>query len=470
MPIQDLNERNILGVYGQAEFSYNSYLYVTVAGRNDWVSNFSADNRSLFYPSVSVSFLPQQVFSNFGESLGINFLKLRLGYGTSANFGDIGYPVAQQLGLDVRDSQTAGGQNIITNEITLDLGNSGLQPELLTETEVGLEASAWDNRISLDLSLYQRVTQDLIIQRPLDPAATGRTRTRTNIGEIKMRGIEFDLGVDIFPSSSPDELGWNAGVNFTAYENEVTDLGLDTDLVVYSGFSNLGNTAIVGQPLGVIFGGQALRTDDGELIVGSDGYYIDDPEDGVIGDPNPDFIANFRTGLNYKNFNFNALVQWTQGGDISSATISTLMGRGLITETIDREETFILPGVRQNGTSADGSPIYVPNDIQINNSDYYFSNVLFGPSELQIYDGTVIRLQEVSLGYTFPKAMLEKTPFGSVSLTASGYNLWFDAINTPDGANFDPNTSGTGVGNGFGFDFLNGPASRRYGLSLQAKF
>ena len=65
---------------------------------------------------------------------------------------------------------------------------------------------------------------------------------------------------------------------------------------------------------------------------------------------------------------------------------------------------------------------------------------------------------------------MDKTPFGSLVFTASGSNLWYDAINTPDGANFAPNTSGTGVGNGFGFDLINGPSAKRYGFSLKATF
>ena len=80
------------------------------------------------------------------------------------------------------------------------------------------------------------------------------------------------------------------------------------------------------------------------------------------------------------------------------------------------------------------------------------------------------RLQDVSFGYSVPKKWLEKTPFGSLSVTASGFNLWYDAYNTPDGANFDPNVQGVGVGNGQGFDFLNGPSARRYGFSIKASF
>ena len=196
-------------------------------------------------------------------------------------------------------------------------------------------------------------------------------------------------------------------------------------------------------------------------MVGADGFYVQDPEDGIIGDPNPDFVMNLKNTFSYKNFSFGFQFNYVQGGDIYSSTISTLLGRGLIVETLDRENTFVLPGV-----TADGSP----NTTQINNSDFYFSNVLFGPNENQVYDATVIRLQEISLAYSFPKKYLDPTPFGSLTITASGNNLWFDAVNTPDGANFDPNTSGTGVGNGFGFDFINGPSARRFGFSVKATF
>jgi hypothetical protein len=76
----------------------------------------------------------------------------------------------------------------------------------------------------------------------------------------------------------------------------------------------------------------------------------------------------------------------------------------------------------------------------------------------------------MSFGYSFPQKFLDKTPFGALSITASGFNLWYDAYNTPDRANFDPNVAGAGVGNSRGFDFLNGPSSKRYGLSLKASF
>jgi len=459
--IESYSERNIVGAYGQLEVDYDNHLFLTLAGRKDWVSNFSEANRSVFYPSASLSFLPTAAFEDIKTDAVLNYLKLRVGYGTSANFGDMGYPVSNTLFLDTKDFQDGTGTNIVTNTTGYILGNPDLKPELLAEFEVGIDAVLWRNRINVDLSLYKRTTKDLIINRPLDPAS-GYNSVRTNIGEIQNKGIELTLGVDWIKNTARNGFIWNTTLNFTAYKSEVTDLGLDTDLVVYSGYSDLGNAAIKGEALGVFYGNRVLRYEEtGEMIVGNDGLYVSDPQDGIIGDPNPDWIANITNTFSFKNFTLDFQFDYTHGGDVYSSTIATLLGRGLITETIDRENTYVLPGVDLNGNK---------NTFQINNSDYYFSNVLFGPSELQVYDATTIRLQEISLSYTLPGELLENTPFGTISLTASGYNLWFDAINTPDGANFDPNTSGLGVGNGVGFDFINGPSSRRYGFSAKITF
>lgn len=65
---------------------------------------------------------------------------------------------------------------------------------------------------------------------------------------------------------------------------------------------------------------------------------------------------------------------------------------------------------------------------------------------------------------------MDKTPFGTLTITAQGFNLWYDAYNTPDGANFDPNVQGAGIGNSQGFDFINGPSAKKYGLSVKASF
>ena len=438
---------------------------MTLAARKDWVSNLSAENRSIIYPSASASFIPTSLFPEI-KSDKISFLKVRAGYGTSANF-PFGYPIAATLNLDTQSFIKNGGY-VISNTSGSVLGNPNLKPERIDEIEFGVEGRFFNNRLRMDLSLYNKKTKDLIIDRPLDPS-TGYTSTETNIGLIENKGVELDLSMDWIQSS--DGFNLSTSLNWSSNDAIVIDLGEDTDRIVYAGFGTLGNAAIAGESLGSIIGSSITRF--GGIIEnsrwkGGEGFVVDntgkydvtsDPT--IIGDANPDWIANVSNRVSYKNLSFNFLFNYQQGGDIFTYTVATLLGRGLTTDTLDRELSFILPGVNLNGE---------PNNQQINNSTYYFNNVLYGPDEILVYDASHWRLGEISLSYSLPKSLLDTTPFGNISITASGFNLFYNAWNTPKGTNFDPNIAGVGVGNGRGFDFLNGPSAKRYGASVKLTF
>jgi len=113
---------------------------------------------------------------------------------------------------------------------------------------------------------------------------------------------------------------------------------------------------------------------------------------------------------------------------------------------------------------------YRKNDKQVTASDYGFNVQFNGTDDTSIFDGTFIRLREISLAYEFPRSLLSKTPFKSGSLQLNGNNLWFNAVNVPKNVNFDPEVLSTGVGNGAGFDYLTGPSARRYGVVLRLTF
>ena len=463
--------QNIVGIYGQVAADYDNWAFLTLAGRNDWASNLEEANRSLFYPSASLSLIPTQFIPNLkSDKWGLNYLKLRAGIGTSARFPGAGtFPTSQTLAFNIQafqDTSPGGtGNDIAANSASNTIANPDLQPELQTEFEVGFESKFLDNRVSLDASYFDRTTRDLIVGSPLPPSS-GVTNSTVNVGEIQGDGIEADLGIDFFREG---KFTWNLRVNYTSSESVVTDLGTDVDQIIFAGNGGRqgGNVAREGEVLGAIVGTRIGRDPaTGAFLVNAAGNYIIETVDEagltpVVGDPNPDFVMNYINTFTWGNWNFGFQVNHTLGGDIVSSTISTLLGRGLTTDTVDRINTFILPGIQQ----ASGQP----NTVQINNSDFYFSNVLFGPTELRVYDASVVRLQSVSLGYSFPSKFLDRTPFGSLSITASGQNLWYDAYNTPDGTNFDPNVN-NGVGNSRGFEFINGPTGKRWGVSVRATF
>ena len=458
--IEFYSRRNVLGVFAQAAFDYQDYLYFTLASRTDWVSNLSEENRSITYPSASISFVPTSVL-DFGN-LPIDFLKVRASYGTSATYPG-GYPIASTLSLNTKDFKVDGVE-VITNTTGSQLGNTGLKPELLAELEFGLEANLFDNRLSAEISYFDRNTTDLIITQPLDPS-TGYTSTRTNIGEISATGWEVDLNADWIRG---DKFNWNTSVNYTTNQAIVEDLGQNTDQIVYAGFSTRGNAAIPGLPLTSMIGTSVARDDQGRPLVDASGSYRTNNDTNyktnkyaLIGDSNPDFIANIGNTLTYGNLSLNVLFNASIGGDMYSSFIMTLLGRGITTDTLDRELPYILPGVL-----ADGSP----NNKMIDNATTYFGNLILGGDELRTWDASVLRLSEVSLTYDIPSSWLDKTPFGAASISAQGFNLWYDAYNTPDGINYDPNIAGLGVGNGSGFEYFNGVSARRYGVSLKLTF
>ena len=467
-PIQFSRKRNIVGLLAQATLDYDNYLFLNLSARTDWVSNLTTENNSKTYPGVSVSFLPTAAFSGLSSENGINFLKLRASYGTSATF-PVGYPTVNVIEQNTQIyTDPFGGGLMTTNQVDNTRANPDLKPELLEEYEVGIETRVWQNRITLDATYFKRITNDLIVTEPLSPS-TGFSFTQSNIGEIQNEGFEADLGIDIFRG---ENFSWNSRVNFFTNNETVTEQ--EQDFIAYAGSLAEGgallrgsNAAIEGESLGTIVGTAIGRDEQGNFLINDAGNFVivEQDADGnvpIVGDAIPDYTMNFINTLRYKNWNLNFQFNHVKGGDMLSSTVAVLLGRGLIVETQDRENTYILPGVSQ--TTGE------PNTRQINNSTYFFSNLLFGPTETRIYDASVIRLQEVSLGYSFPKKFLDKTPFGSLSITAQGFNLWFDAYNMPDGANFDPNVQGVGIGNGRGFDFINGPSQRRYGFSVKASF
>lgn len=466
-----LEESTLYGVYGTASLGYKDFAYLTVQGRNDWKSTVEVNNQSIFYPSVSLSFLPTAAFGI--ESETINMLKLRLNYGTSAGFPPP-YSTRNVLSLGARSFLTERGVPISTNSISNRLGNPNLKPELQSEIEAGVEGSFLNNRLGIDLSAYWRTTTDLITDAPLDPA-TGYTVMRINVGEISTNGVELSL------RGTPLILGdfrWDVTLNWWMYRSVVEKLGGGLSRVQIPGgaYSDLGNYAVPGEPYNVIYGTYVPRDANGERIVNGAGNYVLSDDIKRIGDPNPMWNSSLLNEFRYKNFGLSAMIEYRQGGDIWSLTTATLIGRGVSKFVdFDHDRTFVLPGVKENPAydataPVPGVPQYVKNDIQITSAGVYFDNVAFGPSDLQIYDGTTIRLRDVSFTYDLPQSVLSKTPFKKVTIGLSGQNLWFRAVNIPSEINFDTDVLSTGVGNGLGFDLFTGPSARRYGGMIRITF
>ncbi len=464
------SEENTIGAYATATLGFRNFLYLGLQARNDWTSTLERDNRSVFYPSANVSFIPTEAIPELQNSNILNYLKLRVGYGTSAGYPNP-YQTRNTLNTVTNTFVTGGGNILNTNSVSGRLGNPNLRHELHRELEAGVEARFLNNRVSVDLSVYDRQSSDLIIDLDLDPA-TGFNNTTVNAAELENKGIELSLG--IAPVKTKD-FTWDITLNYTRNVSNINSIfeGIDQIQIAanssdplnsnnLAGFAGqLGNYAIVGQQYGVMQG-QAFQKDaSGNLIVDGQGNYVGDSGIDIIGDPNPDFTANWINNFSFKGLSFGFQWQYIKGGDIYSSTVQSLLARGNTVDTdVDRFVPLIMPGVKADGTV---------NDIQTYIGDSFFRAYFFA-DEGGIFDATTIRLREISLSYAVPDNIVSKTPFGRLGLTISGENLWYNAPNFPVGINYDPEVLSLGVGNGRGFDFRTAPTAKKYGITLNATF
>ena len=452
------------GIFAQGVLSYKEYAFLTLGGRNSWASTVEQNNRSIFYPSVSLSYIPTSSISSLMNNKKLNYLKLRVGYSTSANF-PTPYSTRAYLLTNTNSFVTNGGVSVNTNTNSTELPNPDLKPELLKEIETGVEAKLFNNRLSIDFTYYNRNANNQILNRSIDPSA-GFTSEQVNGGNVSNKGIELSLGYDVVRNNN---WKWNLTALYTQNRSMVSNIPSDITYINTAGYSNFGTIAQNGYPLGVILGSYWMRDATfGKKIVGpTTGDYEVSNDVRVIGDPTPIYKLTGISTLSFKAFSFRMQWDYVNGGHMFSSTASSLIGRGVTKDSeFDRSAPYILPGVDPNGK---------PNTVQISASQAFYDNSVtemggLAPNETGIFDATCIRLRESSLSYNLPSKVLAKLPFGSVSFSVSGTNLWYYAPNFPKYAHFDPEASGLGVSNGRGMEFLSGPSARRYGASLRISF
>jgi TonB-linked SusC/RagA family outer membrane protein len=461
-------DRNqIQGVFFDANVGYKNMLYVNLSGRNDWSSTLQKENRSLFYPGGSVAFIPTAAFPDFASGV-LEFMKIRVAYGTSANFGN-SYSTAPFLRLNAQ-SRVDGIGNVTTLQLPGLLANPNLKPELLTETEFGVETQLFENRIRLDLSYYDRSAQDQIISRPLDPS-TGYSSTFINAGTISNKGIEASLTVTPIKTSN---FTWDITGNFTRNRSLVESLPEGSKEILVNGFSDLGNFAVEGQPLNVIKASYTERAPDGQLIVNEAGNWKIAREIGIIGNPNPDWLGSLITNVTFKALSFGMQWDYVHGGQILSYTAATMVGRGVgkDLESFDPTLPLILPGVREVTDGAGNVTGYIPNNLPLTTAGVFFGNTIIGGGAYDrgIYDASRVRFREIWLGYSLPRSVASKLKAKNINLTLQGNNLWFRALNAPKYSRADFDRTAFGSNNGAGFDYLGGPSARRYGATLKVTF
>jgi len=461
------SRENIVGAFGQFQLAYKTFLYATLSGRNDWGSTVESENRSLFYPGASVSFVPTSAFDFEGKA--INYLKFRGAYATSSGFPEA-FRTRNTLVIDAMRFSAADGTLPVTNRFSRIFANPNLKPELHKEFEVGVEAKLFNNKVTLETSLYKRISEDQIVESPLSPS-TGFDIQFINLGRVDNEGIEVDLGIDLIRK---EDFTWNWRNIFTADESLVvktTETGADIRLT-----STADRWAVEGRPINAIVGDYALRDDEGNLLISGNGSssrvgeVIVSSDVGldnrVIGNPNPDWRLTTINNLRYKNLTFSAQLEYRHGGEISSRSVEDILERGVTRDTENREGSFVLPGFLADDDTGklllDPNGNKIPNTIQLNGLRTVFSN-FYNANDLSMWDASVFRIREISLGYTLQGEKIRKLPFEKIDFTLTGRNLWYVAPNFPKYVNYDPENDG-GLGRN------NIPSTKRFAFGLTVTF
>ena len=464
------SQRRLYAVFADVSLSYKNWLYLNIVGRNDWSSTLPKENRSYFYPAVSTSFIFTDAFGIKNDILSLG--KIRASYAQVGNDADP-YSLANVFYL----GDPFGGKFTLTTPNTRN--NPNLKPERSAETELGTELQFLNGRIGLDFTWYSKLSKDMIAPVPV-PDASGFEYQYLNFGSMRNRGIE--IGFNLVPLQMPNGLKWEIFTSFTKNKSEVVSLISGVDRLNLANLG-IGLTPVIepGYAYGSFRGSYALRDDKGNMIIDPvTGFPYTAQDEKIIGDPNPDFVMGVTNTVSFKGFTLSALWDWRQGGDLYSVTIYSLLGRGVTKDTEDREHSWIVPGVygdAQGNLLLDANNNPIQNRTGITTNDLYFYGggtettfAINSATEFNIYDATVYRLREVSIGYDLPKKWIQKAKIGRVNISVTGRNLWYFAPNVPTHTNFDPEINNYGSSNIQGIDLSCAPTSRRIGVNLKVTF
>lgn len=468
------SKRRLVGFFGDASIGYKNFAFLNITGRQDQTSTLPYKNATYFYPGISTSLVWTDAFKL--KSSWLDYGKIRAGYARVGNDAAPGNGEAifslNAAGFQGQPLASRGGSNYDPN----------LTPEFTREIEVGSEMRFFKRRIGLEATFYNKKSTDLIYAIGL-PQTTGYSSFYTNLGRIRNKGWEAAL--DLKPISGKN-FQWDIRTIYTKNTNTVEELvaGLTRDIV--GGF----NYIEPGYPYGYLRGSHSARTDDGQLLINpQNGAPFVDPNADMVGDPNADYKLGITNTFSYKGFQLSVLWDMTKGGDFYSETISSMLGRGVTKDVQDREKSRVIEGVYGNSTpvtGADGKNHYtallvggktVPNQTRITTNDLFFSPTGTGATfatngafEYSVYDGTVYRLREMVLAYSFPVSIIKKLKVSAITFSISGRNLWFLAPNVPKYTHFDPDINSLVSGNAQGVETGGAPSTRRLGMNLNITF
>ena len=469
------------GYYADLTTNYKNWLILNGTFRYDATSLFykpNKDRSSWAYPyyGAALSFIATDALP-FLKSNVLNYAKFRVNYNKNANDNISLY------GLDLAYTNGAGFP--YGNNVGLSVGNTlpdaNLKPETVYSSEIGGEFSLFDNRITLDASVYNQKSKDQVITVKV-PNTTGFPFLLINVGETRNFGYEVDLKYLISRSS---KFRWDFGVRYSFNDNEVVDLYPGINEFQYGGFSYANTNVIKGSrfPMLKTDGYQYAPEGNGRVLVNpTSGYPLRQTTLSPRGGTLPRHIAGLGSKVSYGGLAFNFNFEY-RGGNVMFSDLGrqmTFTGAGGWTENR-------LPHVFPNSSTlnADGKTSTPNTSINVREAEYglWVDNYRF-ISENFVNNAWFIKLRDVNLSYSLPQSVITKSKiFSSASISIYGRNL----LTIVDKANLytDPEFSFVGnaftgdinalaptsSGNGLGINTTRQtPPVRQYGVNINLSF
>lgn len=453
--------------------AFDRYL-LTLSFRADGSSKFGANNRYGYFPSVALGwnltnepfFQNQNIFSR---------LKLRSSWGQVGNekIGTFRYSPLVTSNLNVIFGDNSSIDNVQNGAAVLNLANPDLRWEETTQANIGFEMGFLNNRLTAEIDYYTRTTADILASVPIPDYIGSEANPIVNAAEMRNSGIDLNLTWQ----DAIGDFSYSFNLNGSTVNNEVLALGGGEEEIFGAGIfgGRFATRTVVGEPIGSFWGWRVagvfqneeeLATlptrgteqgpgdlrfedtngmdEDGNLTGVPDGK-IDESDRVFLGNPIPDFIYGFNASVAYKGFDLNVEFNGQSGNEVYNAKRAQRFG-------LYNFETIFLDRWTGEGTS-DFEP-------RVTNSGHNYI-----PSDRFIEDGSFLRLRNVTLGYTLPNTLLEKTGLQNLRLYVSGTNLitW---------TNYTGYTPEIASGNPFftGFDQGVYPIARTYTVGMNVSF
>lgn len=486
----------LLSFFTRLNYTFDDKYIVTATMRADGSSVFSKANKWGYFPSASVAWRLAE--ENFIKNMEVfSDLKLRVGYGLAGNnrIGNYG-------SLAILGSVTyPNGQGTANGFASRQIPNADLKWEANKTLNVGLDIGFFNQRLMITPEFYVNKSSNLLLNTKI-PNSSGFDTMMQNIGETENMGIDVTI---MSVNVETKDFRWTTNLNLSHNKNKVVSLANGQDFFLEEArFGwNLNNYKVeVGKPLGRMYGWkteglyqvsdfnfdpatQKYTLKDGIAQLGNvpaqPGYWkfanvddsnnvIDDNDRTIIGDANPYLYGGMNNTFTYRNFDFSVFFTFSLGGDILNATklANTLTGRKNYT-------TLAIADMQNRWVTIDNEGHKVTNPEQLSQMNEgktvaSYANMQDGDKYLHswaVEDGSFLRLDNISLGYTFSNAFLKKTNFiKRLRVYATAHNLH----TFTNYSGYDPEVSTMGNGMTRGVDWGGYPRTRSFVFGANVTF